>query len=163
MFSNLLSSDEKEGTLYCPRTRTSSGQAVGVSSSQQWNGHRDGQHLEIPAVAATNAAGLSISRISWPCSCGPSRFLQLKALGKVSRMGVIGSFKEMLGKKWTGRGSCRVDFLAIAFYYQLSSVVHPLLLYAATGVLKPSRFKGTLGCFINNPLKARSSSSSPCS
>jgi NSS family neurotransmitter:Na+ symporter len=76
--------------------------------------------------------------------------------GKVSRMGVVGSFKEMVGRKWTWVGGFVAWVsLAIAFYYAvvLGWCIR-YLLFAVTGVMRKgvdteALWKG----FINDPMQ----------
>jgi len=114
-----------------------------------------GNIWRFPRVAATNGGGAFYIAYFLALFLWAIPLLAAEGVwGKVSRMGVIGSFKEMLGKKWTWVGALVAWIsLAIAFYYAVViGWCFRYFLYAATGVLKPGLdSKALWDAFINNP------------
>lgn len=99
-----------------------------------------GNIWRFPRVAASQGGGAFILVVMIGLFLWAIPLLMAEAVwGKVTRMGVIGSFKEMLGRKWTWMGTVvAVISLGIAFYYAV--VVGwcvRYFVYAITGVIKP--------------------------
>lgn len=99
-----------------------------------------GNIWRFPRVAAAQGGGAFV------LACVAALFLWAIPLlmaesvwGKVTRMGVIGSFKEMLGRKWTWAGGCVAWIsLGIAFYYAVvMGWCVRYFVYVLTGVIKP--------------------------
>ncbi|MDD4023868.1 MAG: sodium-dependent transporter [Synergistales bacterium] len=118
-----------------------------------------GNIWRFPRVAASQGGGAFVIALLIGLFLWAIPLLMAEAVwGKVSRMGVIGSFKEMAGRKWTWMGTTvAVISLGIAFYY--SVVVGWCIryfLYAITGVIKPgldtealwAAFSGTPGAMV---------------
>ncbi len=99
-----------------------------------------GNIWRFPRVAAAQGGGAFIVVVLIGLFLWAIPLLMAESVwGKVSRMGVIGSFKEMVGRKWTWLGGCVAWIsLGIAFYYAV--VVGWCIryfVYAITGVIKP--------------------------
>jgi len=99
-----------------------------------------GNIWRFPRVAASQGGGafvlvVIIGLFLWAIPC----MMAEAVWGKVTRMGVIGSFKEMVGRKYTWMGAVvAIISLGIAFYYAV--VVGwcvRYFVYAITGVIKP--------------------------
>ena len=99
-----------------------------------------GNIWRFPRVAASQGGGafilvVMIGLFLWAIPC----MMAEAVWGKVTRMGVIGSFKEFVGRKWTWMGTVVAAIsLGIAFYYAV--VVGwcvRYFVYALSGVIKP--------------------------
>lgn len=99
-----------------------------------------GNIWRFPRVAASQGGGafilvVMIGLFLWAIPC----MIAEAVWGKVTRMGVIGSFKEFVGRKWTWMGTVVAAIsLGIAFYYAV--VVGwcvRYFVYALSGVIKP--------------------------
>ena len=99
-----------------------------------------GNIWRFPRVAASQGGGafilvVMIGLVLWAIPC----MMAEAVWGKVTRMGVIGSFKEFVGRKWTWMGTVVAAIsLGIAFYYAV--VVGwcvRYFVYALSGVIKP--------------------------
>jgi NSS family neurotransmitter:Na+ symporter len=115
-----------------------------------------GNIWRFPRVAATNGGGafyiayfLALFLWAIPLLCAEAVW------GKASRMGVIGSWKEMLGRKWTWVGGFIAWVcLAITFYYAVViGWCIRYFIYAVSGVIKPGLDTEVLWKnFINDPM-----------
>lgn len=99
-----------------------------------------GNIWRFPRVAASQGGGAFILVVMIGLFIWGIPLLMAEAVwGKVTRMGIIGSFKEMLGRKWTWMGTVvAIISLGIACYYAV--VVGwcvRYFVYAITGVIKP--------------------------
>ena len=115
-----------------------------------------GNIWRFPRVCATNGGGAFYIAYFFALFLWAIPLLCAEAVwGKTARMGVVGSFKEMLGRKWTWVGGwvgwcC----LAITFYYAVViGWCIRYLLYAVSGVIKPGLdTEGLWKAFINDPM-----------
>lgn len=118
-----------------------------------------GNIWRFPRVAASQGGGAFVIALLIGLFLWGIPLLMAEAVwGKVSRMGVIGSFKVMVGRNWTWMGTTvALICLGITFYY--SVVVGwciRYLVYALTGVIKPgldaealwAAFSGTPGAMV---------------
>jgi len=99
-----------------------------------------GNIWRFPRVAASQGGGAFVIALLIGLFLWAIPLLMAEAVwGKVSRMGVIGSFKEMVGRKWTWMGTVvAVISLGIAFYYAVVvGMCVRYFVYALTGVIKP--------------------------
>jgi NSS family neurotransmitter:Na+ symporter len=99
-----------------------------------------GNIWRFPRVAASQGGGAFVIALLIALFLWGIPLLMAEAVwGKVSRMGIIGSFKEMVGRKWTWMGTAvAIIVLGVVFYY--SVVVGWCIryfVYAITGVIKP--------------------------
>ena len=81
-----------------------------------------GNIWRFPRVAASQGGGAFVVALMIGLFVWGIPLLMAEAVwGKVSRMGVIGSFKVMMGPKWTWMGTAvALICLGITFYYPLS-------------------------------------------
>ena len=99
-----------------------------------------GNIWRFPRVAASQGGGAFVIAVLIGLFLWAIPLLMAEEVwGKISRMGVIGSFKVMMGRKWTWAGGCVAWIsLGIAFYYAVvMGWCVRYFVYVLTGVIKP--------------------------